>query len=266
MLIAQITDTHLTPRGCLLGGRLDAAARLARIVDRILALDTRPDAVLLSGDLADAGHPEAYAILRETIARLDVPAYAVPGNHDDREALREAFADAPWMPQAPGSRLCYTVDVGALRVIALDSLDPGRNDGYLGDAQRSWLAEALAAARDRRVLLMVHHPPVNSGVAVMDAMRLRDAEDFGRLVAARPNIERIVCGHLHRSMHVRWRGTCVAVCSAAVEQIHLGLRPDAPLGTIAEPAGFSLHYDDPADGLVTHAVPVGDFDGPWIYD
>ena len=37
------------------------------------------------------------------------------------------------------------------------------------------------------------------------------------------------------------------------------------LGTIGEPLGFQLHYDDPADGLVTHAVAVGSFDGPYFY-
>jgi 3',5'-cyclic AMP phosphodiesterase CpdA len=248
-----------------MGGRLDSAANLARVIDRVLALDTRPDCVLLTGDLTDRGEPDAYAVLRETLSRLPMPIYAIPGNHDSRETMRQAFADRAWMPTGPGSRISYEVDLGAFRLLALDSLVEGKDYGMLGVDQLDWLRQRLAAARTARVLLMVHHPPINSGVAVMDAMKLRDAAAFGDIVAAHPNIERILCGHMHRSMHSRWRGTVVSIPFSTVEQIHLGFAPDAPLGTIAEPPGFQLHYDDPADGLVTHAVPVGSFAGPYIY-
>lgn len=263
MLIAQISDTHITSRGILLGGRLDGAANLARVVDRLLALDVQPGCVLMTGDLTDRGQPEAYARLRATLARLPMPVYAIPGNHDSREAMRREFSDCAWMP-AQG-RLCYEIDLGSFRLLALDSLVDGKDYGMLGADQLGWLEERLAASRAARVLIMVHHPPINSGIAVMDTMKLRDAAAFGDIVAGHPNIERILCGHMHRSMHARWRGTVVSIPFSTVEQIHLGFAPDAPLGTIAEPPGFQLHYDDPADGLITHAVPVGRFEGPYIY-
>lgn len=265
MLIAQISDTHILPRGILMGGRLDSAANLGRVIDRVLALDTVPDCVLLSGDLTERGEPQAYDVLRETLSRLPMPVYAIPGNHDSREAMRQAFSDCPWMPAEPRSRLCYEVDLGKLRLLALDSLVDGEPHGMLGAEQLGWLRQRLAACRDARVLLMVHHPPVNSGVAVMDGMKLRDSAALGDIVASHPNIERILCGHMHRAMHVRWRGTVLSIPISTVEQIHLGFSPDAPLGTIGEPPGFQLHYDDPVDGLITHVVPVGGFDGPYIY-
>lgn len=265
MLIAQVTDTHIVPPGMRLAGRIDSAANLARVVDRILGLDTVPDCVLLTGDLTDRGEPEAYARLRAALARLAMPVYAIPGNHDARESMRRAFADCPWMPSRPGSRICYQVAVGPFRLFALDTLVEGAPHGTLGAEQLEWLRRGLEAARGERVLVMLHHPPANSGVAVMDAMRLSDAAALGEVVERNPNIERILCGHMHRAMHLRWRGTVLSIPFSTVEQIHLGFAPRAPLGTIAEPPGFQLHYDDPADGLVTHAVPVGDFDGPYIY-
>jgi 3',5'-cyclic AMP phosphodiesterase CpdA len=264
MLIVQITDTHIMRRGERLAGRLDSSERLACVVRAVARLDTRPDCVLLTGDLTDRGAPEAYAILRATLAPLALPVYAVPGNHDDREHMRAAFADCPWMPQAAGSRLNYEVDLGRFILLALDSLVPRADYGMLGAEQLEWLAGRLAAAQARRVLVMVHHPPISSGVAIMDAMKLRDAAAFGDLLRRHPNVERVLCGHMHRSMHARWCGTVVSIPSATVEQIHLGFQPDAPLGTITEPPGFQLHYDDPTDGLVTHAVPVGDFAGPYV--
>lgn len=263
MLIAQVSDTHIVPGGERLGGRLDSRERLERIVDAVLELDTRPDCVLLTGDLTDRGTTQAYGILRTTLERLQLPIYAIPGNHDDREQMRAAFCDQDWMPKADGTRLNYEVDLGGFVLIALDSLVPREPHGHLGAEQLDWLAQRLAALRARRVLLMVHHPPVNGGIAVMDAMKLRDARALGDLVRLHPNIERVLCGHMHRSMHARWCGTVVSTASAAVEQIHLEFRPGAPLGTIAEPPGIQLHYDDPTDGLVTHVVPVGAFPGPY---
>ena len=112
MLIAQLSDTHITGAGELLAGRIDSAVALARAVDTLLALDTRPNAVLLTGDLTDRGTPGAYAALRRVLARLAMPIYAIPGNHDRREAMRHAFADCGWMPREPGSRLCYRVELG----------------------------------------------------------------------------------------------------------------------------------------------------------
>lgn len=265
MLIAQVSDTHIVPRGELLAGRLDSRKHLEQIVDRLLRLDVQPDCLLLTGDLTDRGSPEAYSILRATLARLAVPIYAIPGNHDDREQMRAAFADCAWMPEAGSQRLNYEIDLGDFILLALDSLVPQEAHGMLGTEQLEWLAQRLALARERRVLLMVHHPPIRSGIAVMDAMKLRDARAFGDLVRQHPNIERVLCGHMHRSMHARWCGTLVSIPSATVEQIHLGFQPTAPLGTIAEPPGFQLHYDDPTDGLVTHAVPVGNFAGPYFY-
>lgn len=266
MLIVQVSDTHIVPGGERLAERLDSRERLERIVDRILQFDTQPDCVLLTGDLTDRGTTAAYAILRATLARLGVPIYAIPGNHDDREQMRAAFADLAWMPKANGTRLNYEVDLGGFILIALDSLVPGEPHGMLGTAQLEWLTGRLAAAQKRRVLIMVHHPPVNGGIAVMDAMKLRDANALGNLVRRHPNVERVLCGHMHRSMHARWCGTVVSTASAAVEQIHLEFQPDAPLGTIAEPPGIQLHYDDPTDGLVTHVVPVGEFAGPYRCD
>jgi Icc protein len=263
MLIAHVSDTHIVPAGEMLAGRLDSAARLGEVVDAILALDVRPDCVLLTGDLTDRGHAEAYAVLRQVLSRLPMPVYAIPGNHDAREPMRAAFADCPWMPQAPGSRVCYRFQADPYAVLALDSLVEGRDHGELGPAQLDWLRAQLASDPGRPTLLMLHHPPVNSGIALMDGMKLADAAALGDIVASHPSIERILCGHLHRSMHVRWRGTIVSVPFSSVEQLELTFSPRAPLATVQEPSGFQLHYHDPAGGLVSHNVPVGAFPGPF---
>ncbi|MGH8666389.1 MAG: phosphodiesterase, partial [Burkholderiales bacterium] len=265
VLIAHISDTHITPPGQRLAGRLDSAERLAQAVRTIQALDVRPDCVLATGDLTDRGESEAYVVLRRTLAPLPIPVYAIPGNHDRREPMRQAFADCAWMPSQPGTPLCFRVRLKTLMLIALDTLVEGEDYGMLGEGQLEWLEAQLGEAATQPVIVMLHHPPVDSGIAIMDAMKLRDSDHFGDIVSRHGNIERILCGHLHRSMHVRWRGTMVSVPSSTGEQVRLTFAPDVPLASLQEPAGLQLHYWAPGQGLVSHNVPIGDFAGPFFY-
>jgi 3',5'-cyclic AMP phosphodiesterase CpdA len=264
VLIAQISDTHILPPGRRLAGRLDSAERLAQAVRTIRALDILPDCVLATGDLTDRGEPEAYTVLRQTLAALPMPVYAIPGNHDRREPMRQAFADCAWMPSQPGTPLCYRVHLQRSTLIALDTLIEGENYGLLGDTQLQWLDAQLRDTAGQPVVIMLHHPPIDSGIAIMDSMKLRDSTRFGDLVSRHGNIERVLCGHLHRSMHARWKGSVVSVPSSTVEQVRLAFTPGATLATVQEPPGFQLHYWS-HQGLVTHNVPIGDFAGPFFY-
>ena len=101
MLIAHITDLHLRTEGEMaFNGHVDTAARLAQAVDFLNGFKPAPDLVLVTGDLVDFGKPEEYANLRRVLDRLQAPAYLIPGNHDNRENLRRAYADHAYLPKA----------------------------------------------------------------------------------------------------------------------------------------------------------------------
>ena len=259
MLIAQITDTHIVPKGALLYDRVDSAANLAQVVQHILKLDTHADCVLLTGDLTEDGTSAAYAHLRELMSPLDVPIYAIPGNHDLREPMRAAFGDCAWMPKGVGDPVCYSFDIGPMRICALDTLVEGEAGGALGADQLTQLDACLSTGNDRPAIVMLHHPPVKSGIPSMDAMRLQSPEALGAIIERHSHVERVICGHLHRTMHVRWRGTTVSVAPSTVDQIHLAFRERSQPAAIAEPMGYQLHCWDDYDRLITHMVPVGDF-------
>ena len=93
-VLVQLSDTHITVPGRLLDGRADTAAALTRAVDAVRRLRPDPVAVLVSGDLVDAGSPEEYAHLRALLAPLPGPIYLMPGNHDERSALRAEIGRA----------------------------------------------------------------------------------------------------------------------------------------------------------------------------
>src|SRR5260370_28571657 len=138
MLIAQISDMHVKPPGELLYKRIDTAGFLERAVAHVMALDPRPDIVLATGDLVDGGKPEEYALLRQLLAPLAMPVYLIPGNHDARDAMREAFPDHAYLP--PSGFLQYAIEGLAVRLIALDTRGDGKNHGALCPERVDWRA------------------------------------------------------------------------------------------------------------------------------
>lgn len=266
MLIAQISDLHIKRPGALAYRKVDTAAYLTHCVARLNALNPRPHAVIITGDLVDQGEPEQYVHLKSLLAPLAIPYYLLVGNHDDRQALRDTFSDREEL-QASKAFVQYAVDLGPLRLIALDSMVPGQSAGLLCDTRLAWLGEQLEAARDMPVIVALHHPPFVSGIGHMDALRLEpaSADQLARLIARYPNVERVICGHVHRPMFVRFGGTIASAVPAPAHQVALDLRDDAPSAFVMEPPAFALHRYDSVNGLITHHAYVDDADGPYPF-
>lgn len=260
MLIAQISDMHVKAEGEQLFRRIDTPGHLERAVAHLNALDPRPDVVLATGDLVEAGKPEEYAHLRRLLAPLSMPVYLIPGNHDARDALREAFPDHAYLPSA--GFLHYTVETFPVRLIALDSLVPGKTHGALCAERLDWLQARLAES-DRPTLLFVHHPPFDCGIEPFDGERLTEgSERLAELVRDYPNVERLVCGHVHRPIQVRWASTMASIAPSTAHQATLDLRERAPFSIMMEPPGIALHLWRAKTGLVTHVSYVGTYAGP----
>ena len=252
MLIAQITDSHILAAGETFRGRIDTGAALARTVGALNALEPRPDLVLFTGDLADTGTAAEYAHLRDRLAGLTAPLAVVPGNHDRREALRAAFADNPWLPAA--GPLHQVIEGFALRCIGLDTLVEGEAGGRLDPPTLDWLEGVLAAAPERPTVIFLHHPPFATGIGFMDEIGCAGGEGLAAVVARHPQVERVVCGHVHRPVTLRWAGTVASICPAIGHQVALDLRPGADSAFTLEPPAFQLHHWRPGTGLVTHTA------------
>ncbi|TWS97571.1 phosphodiesterase [Reyranella sp. CPCC 100927] len=260
MLIAQISDTHIKPDGQIAYRRVDTADFLAKAVAHLNALHPRPDLVLVTGDLVDAGAPIEYARLKALLAPLAMPFYLIVGNHDARDALRAAFTEHRYLP-ADGF-VQYVIEGHPVRLIGLDTLVPGEGHGEMCATRLDWL-EARLAESDRPTILFMHHPPFECGMAYMDGERLRDGADrLATIVQRHPNIERVLCGHVHRSIQVRWAGTIAATAPSTAHQLTLDLDPAAPLTFKMDPPGALLHAWRPGSGLVSHISFIGDYDGP----
>ena len=145
-VIAQISDLHIKANGRLSYRQVDTHTALLQVIDTLNALRPRPDVVVVTGDLVDFGRPEEYQTLRAALQRLQLPVYLMAGNHDDREALRAAFPDHPYLQSGP--TLNWQLRVGGVRLLALDSSVPQQPWGELDAQQLEWLDHALSAAAD----------------------------------------------------------------------------------------------------------------------
>ncbi len=262
MLIAQITDIHI---GFDQGNpEEDNVRRLRAVVARLVDGPNRPGLVLLSGDLTEFGDTASYARLLELIAPLDMPLRVMTGNHDERAPLLAAFPDTP----THDGFVQFVEDLGGLRLIAIDTLESGRHGGGFCEVRAAWLAERLADAPDAPTLIAMHHPPIVSGLHWLDGgadepwiVRFRDA------IAGHGQVQAIVSGHLHRTIHTRFAGVPLTVVPSTAATVALDLNvsdpnlPDGRPTITAEPPGYALHRWDGAQ-LFTHfeSVPV---EGEW---
>jgi Icc protein len=264
MIISQISDFHLTPDGVRCHAVADTAASLAAAVECIARIAPPVDVVVATGDLVDFGGADVYDRLRRILDPLAMPVYLIPGNRDDRESLRQAFADKGYFP-AQGAFLHYAIEAHALRLIGLDTVIGGRDSGAMCEARLAWLDARLAEARDRPTVVFMHHPPFATGVEYMDRAGFTGAAALEAIVRANPQIERVLCGHLHRPIQRRWAGTVAAVAPSTAFQMPLELAGDAP-GIVMEPAAGYLHLWRPETGLITHILPLADHPGPFPFD
>ena len=247
-LLAQLSDPHI---GATWAGG-DPVPRLRAAVDSVRRLPDDPDAVLMSGDLADNAADGEYELVRELLAQLGVPIYVLPGNHDHRDVLRRHFD----LPGAAGTPVQYAVDLGPLRLVVLDSTRPGEDRGELDADRLSWLDAELAGTPDRPTVLALHHPPVSTGIAAWDEIGLpaADRRALADVLERHPQVRRIVAGHIHRTMTAELAGRAVLAIPSTYVQTRLSFNSDES-ETASEPPGFAVHAL--LDGeLASHVQPV----------
>ncbi len=216
-VIAHISDTHLIAGdGDLYGpdAGVDAEARLSELLERLEASQTRPDALIFTGDLADTGQSDAYRKLHDLVEpfadRLAAQVIWVMGNHDNRAALREhLLREAPSI--APMDRVH---DIAGLRVIVLDTSVPGHHHGEIAAEQLHWLAAQLAEPAPFGTILAMHHPPIPSVQDLAVTVELRDQAPLARVLRG-TDVRSILAGHLHYSTTATFAGIPVSVASAS---------------------------------------------------
>lgn len=248
-MIVQLSDPHVGA-----AGSTDPAADFRAAVQAVHDLQPRPDAVLVTGDLADHAAPEEYGLVHEALAALPMPAHVMPGNHDDRAALAAAFPRR----DDEGPAYHWAARCGDVRVVACDSTRPGRVDGALPAAELAWLRDRLAAEPELPTIVAMHHPPLLIGMPAFDRIGLPagDRAALRAVIDAFPQVQRVVAGHVHLAATGQIGRTPVITSpSTWRDRVVLELGGEE-MRDSKEPAGMLVHAL--ADGqLVSHVQPLG---------
>jgi 3',5'-cyclic AMP phosphodiesterase CpdA len=244
----QLSDLHLTGDTQPLFGS-SPRARLDAAIDSIVREHADAAFCLLTGDLADAGDARAYAELAAAIARLPMPAYALPGNHDDRQTLARTLPDAKI--DASGF-LQRAVDTACGRFLLLDTLVPGHPWGEYCEQRRAWLRDQLDDASVAHFWIVMHHPPLAVGIRSMDQYALREPEAFRALLAPhRHKIRHLFFGHLHRAIGGSWHGLPFSCVRSPNHQVALDLHTFPEVPGCQEAPGYGVVLID-KDSVVVH--------------
>ena len=230
-VLAQLSDPHmrLPPDDQGAGAALEAAVRA------VLRLEPLPDAVIVTGDLADGASPAEYERVRELLAPLPVPVHLLPGNHDD--------------PAAVGAG--YEVRVGDVRLIACDSTIPGRDEG---EVDLEWLESRLVEDRSTPTIVAMHHVPILTGIGGLDAIGLTNRDALGAVLERSPQVRRVIAGHVHRGAFGVVGGCGVVACPSTNLQTKLEIGAEG-FTIVREPPAFAVHAL--LDGeLVSHLQPI----------
>ena len=223
--LLQISDPHLfgpadaTLRGVVTRRSLESVLRHARTQHGNAA------AILVTGDLVN-DDPGGYAAVRELLGDLGKPVWCLPGNHDDPHIMRAELSEAPF--SVGGHH-----DLGAWRIVMLDSCVPGKAHGRLCAEELARLHSALDTAGERQVLIGLHHHPVPMGSRWIDSVALKNPEELFAITDRYACVRAIVWGHVHQSHESRRKGVRLLATPSTCAQFlphsdHFAIDPSPP--------------------------------------
>ncbi|HYI34581.1 MAG TPA: metallophosphoesterase [Glaciibacter sp.] len=255
-VVAHLSDTHFLNGGAPLYGRVETDRTVHRAMEQLERSGLRPDALVLTGDIADRGEADAYRRVRDAIeataARLGTRIIWVMGNHDERAAFRTELLGE----QGSSEPVDGVFDVNGLRIIALDTSVPGYHHGELSTDQLAWLADVLSEPATHGTLLALHHPPLPTPLPLMDILELREQGNLASVLAG-SDVRGILGGHLHYATTGMFAGVPVSVAAATCYTMDLS----APVRDLTGvDGGQSLNLVHVYDTQVVHSVvPIGAF-------
>jgi Icc protein len=239
LTVGHLTDLHVVARGDSLFG-VDTVRNAERAIAHLAEFSPHPDVVIVTGDVTAHGEPSEYAVARQLLDDLGTPYYVVPGNHDRRGPFVAEFGSHA--PVTADGFVQYTVDVGGVRLVGLDTLDEGVDGGLLSSGRLAWLSDALAV--EAPTLVFLHHPPFATGIAWMDEAALSGASDFAEILARHPEVALVACGHIHRAISATVGSARVAVGPSTAFEVYLDLVPDNPRRVVMGPPAYLVHHYD----------------------
>lgn len=263
MIIAQLSDVHLAlPGESSFEGPQDSETSTRAAIEHLNTLSPQPDLILITGDITHNGTAGEYEAAAKLLSCLRAPFFVIPGNHDNRTLMARTFIPMGAIPpscQKDSEFLHYTIEDHPVRLIGLDTIVPGAPQGRLCPLRTAWLADRLAEDPDRPTLIFMHHPPMRTGIHIMDEIRCFETDGLAKLLDLHDNVEILLCGHLHRFATGAWHRHPVVIAPSSDICVAMDLDKRDHLRLIREPPAILVHLWEPETGFITHVSPIGHF-------
>ena len=288
-ILVHLSDTHFLSDAAALYGTVDTDHNVHRALEQLHRSGIHPDALIVTGDVADRGEADAYRRIRGIIetaaARWEAKIIWVMGNHDKRAAFRSTLlGHGPGVSAVPGMQdaelqagvdrgsvdqtpvdqdpvdqdpVDQVLDLDGLRIIALDTSVPGYHHGEVTDAQLEWLRTVLSTPARHGSILALHHPPIPTSLPLMSVLELQEQPRLAAVLAG-SDVRAILGGHLHYATQGMFAGIPVSVAAATCYTMDLSA-PRHQLTGIN--GGQTLNLVHVYADQITHSqVPLGAFD------
>ncbi|MES9817120.1 MAG: 3',5'-cyclic-AMP phosphodiesterase [Candidatus Thiodiazotropha sp.] len=239
--LLQLTDSHLyaDPSRCLLG--INTLETFDHVLAQALQETGDPDFILATGDLVHDASDSGYKRLLGRLQLTEIPTYCLPGNHDIPGKMKQIL-------NQDNVHCIPSVQAKGWSLIFLDSTIANSDGGRIDENQLELLEVLLRAHADKHTMICLHHHPVPVGSRWMDTMVLENPDAFFKLIEANPQVQAVLCGHIHQAFDTEYRGvrlmgspsTCVQfiprVDDFAIDAIPpgyrwLSLQPDGTIRT-----------------------------------
>ena len=260
--LIQLSDLHLVSPGKLTSKVLDTNAILEETINEILSKKDyfgQIDGLVVTGDISDDGSMESYLSAYEKLSKLNVPILVIPGNHDLRDPMREVFHENVQFSKN-SSQFDWVFEIDETLIIGLDTLVEGENFGFLEEKSLDFLSHQLSNNSGSDLVLLIHHPPIKTGIYFMDQIGLTNSSDLSECLKATNRPIKILCGHVHGVYHgllgIHPVVSAPSICSA----FEFNRQEFAPVGFNKGPTGYA-YLETSSNGFWT-SIPSNYGNGP----
>ena len=260
--LIQLSDLHLVSPGKLTSKVLDTNAILEETINEILSKKDyfgQIDGLVVTGDISDDGSMESYLSAYEKLSKLNVPILVIPGNHDLRDPMRKVFHENVQFSKS-SSQFDWVFKFDETLIIGLDTLVEGENFGFLEEKSLDFLSHQLSNNSGSDLVLLIHHPPIKTGIYFMDQIGLTNSSDLSECLKATNRPIKILCGHVHGVYHgllgIHPVVSAPSICSA----FEFNRQEFAPVGFNKGPTGYA-YLETSSNGFWT-SIPSNYGNGP----
>ena len=194
MKIIHISDIHISDKGLPIWGT-DTLAHFKTVID-VISQYNDIDAIVISGDIADNGCEWAYNYVDKEFAKIGIPTYVCPGNHDWLPTMRNSLSFCQVTPLIELKDWKFLF----LNSTMIDDEEPSkyRARGTITSNDYNRISE-VANDSDKLICIILHHSPIEPG-QWMNRKLLEDREKFRSHVGSYDSIRLILFGHIHYAL------------------------------------------------------------------